>query len=252
MGTRKLSFRLLLALISAVVVLAVAAACSSSMPESDPAEPKPHPGFPWAVPDFAPCGEQASDMFIWSLSQKHIDLFWRQPYLRGLIVGYMRNEDGSWTNRRGLILRYRNEPRDHKHLEVSARIPDCIEGVRVQRIGGDADIHPPWEDNRLSAKARPPRTTMPECVYDNTWERRSKIFEKYKYLFLRHPNSRYYTTAYLVDEEGEWIRDESMGVITIFLHPWVDLETIPPELRIPDCIEGIPTQIAGSRYWKGI
>ena len=183
---------------------------------------------------------------MWSLAEKYGPLFGRQPFRKGHhTVGYMRNEDGSWTKRRGIILRYESEGMDQSTLPIKARIPDCTEGVRVQRIDGDTDIYPPWEADRLAAKARSPRTTMPECTYANTFERRSEIFEKYTFLFRQHPNSQYYTHAYLYNEEGEWIEDKSMGVMTIYIHPWVDLDTIPPERRIPDCIEGIPTQIVG-------
>ena len=253
MDTRKSSFRLLLALTSAVFVLLVAAACSSAR-----SEPDPH----LITPETFLCGGASTDMHIWRIRAKYDTLFQRQPLLRNITVGYMRNDDEKFTTQRGIIIRYANRPgRDQSALmPPEARIPDCIEGIPVQVIGLSQAVYPPWEKERLKSKGWPNTDPLWECTYDNTAERRKEILDKYEFLLRRYPNA-WHTKAStpIVDEDGIPVRlDEKdlvvmgakgqYGTIGLMITHWVDPDTVPPELQVPDCLEGIPMRIIVNQY----
>ena len=67
------------------------------------------------------------------------------------------------------------------------------------------------------------------------WMRR-----KYNDLLWRQPNVQDVSSGFLRDGKGGWI--ETKGII-VYVSKKVDQGTLPPEDRIPDCLEGIPVQI---------
>ena len=67
---------------------------------------------------------------------------------------------------------------------------------------------------------------------------------KYDPLFWRQPNVFGVGEGFLRDENGD--RTETVG-INIRVTKKVDQSTLPPEDRIPDCLEGVPVQIVEVR-----
>ena len=68
-----------------------------------------------------------------------------------------------------------------------------------------------------------------------------KIRVKYDPLFWRQPNVTGVGEGYF-REDGEWT--ETSGIIvSVAVGKKVDQSTLPPEDRIPDCLEGVPVQI---------
>ena len=136
MDTRKSSFKLLLALTCAVAILLLVVACASARSEPDPR---------LITPETFLCGGASTDMHIWRIRAKYDTLFQRQPLLRNITVGYMRNDDEEFTTQRGIIIRYNNRPgRDQSApMPPEARIPDCIEGIPVQVISVLQAVYPP-------------------------------------------------------------------------------------------------------------
>ncbi len=82
--------------------------------------------------------------------------------------------------------------------------------------------------------------TLPECTSNNTQERRDEVLSKYESLILRQPNWHAYGAGHFMDKNGEWL---DISGIAVTVYPMVDQSTLPPEDRIPDCLEGIPVQI---------
>ena len=66
------------------------------------------------------------------------------------------------------------------------------------------------------------------------------VVEKYLPLFKRFPHSYLIGRGLLRDEDGE--RTDEVG-IKITVEKLVDQSTLPPEDRVPDCLEGVPVQI---------
>ena len=71
-------------------------------------------------------------------------------------------------------------------------------------------------------------------------ERARAIRHKYEDLFWRQPNVHGVGIGILEDESGEGT--EQVGFV-ITVTEKVDQNTLPPEDRIPDCLEGVPVQI---------
>ena len=83
-------------------------------------------------------------------------------------------------------------------------------------------------------------TTEDTNYLDFTDERIHEVRLKYDPLFWRQPNVFSVSEGYFKDENGE--RTEEVGIV-IRVDKKVDQSTLPPEDRIPDCLEGIPVQI---------
>ena len=74
---------------------------------------------------------------------------------------------------------------------------------------------------------------------DDREERMTKVRLKYTPLFKRQPNVHGWGVVSLRDENGN--RTETRG-IEIRVTEKVGQSTLPPEDRIPDCLEGVPVQ----------
>ena len=70
--------------------------------------------------------------------------------------------------------------------------------------------------------------------------RRLEVRLKYDPLFRRQPSYHGHGLGNLRDENGE--KTETRGII-IRVDEKVDQSTLPPEDRIPDCLEGVPVQV---------
>ena len=82
--------------------------------------------------------------------------------------------------------------------------------------------------------------TTPESLQDDV-ERARAIRHKYEDLFWRQPNVWGVGIGEFRDENGEWAGGPWAFAISVTEK--VDQNTLPPEDRIPDCLEGVPVQI---------
>ena len=74
----------------------------------------------------------------------------------------------------------------------------------------------------------------------NTRERRHEVRLKYDPLFWRQPNVFGVGEGIFTDEHGGLLKTRG---IVVSVTRKVDQSTLPPEDRIPDCLEGIPVQV---------
>ena len=74
----------------------------------------------------------------------------------------------------------------------------------------------------------------------NTPERRHEVRLKYDPLFWRQPNVHGVGEGSFGDGFGGFLKTKG---IVISVTRKVDQSTLPPEDRIPDCLEGIPVQV---------
>ena len=66
-----------------------------------------------------------------AIRDKYEDLFWRQPYVHGTGIGYIRDASGEPTDRVGFVISVSIKV-DQDTLPPGDRIPDSLEGVPVQ------------------------------------------------------------------------------------------------------------------------
>ena len=105
--------------------------------------------------------------------------------------------------------------------------------------GGGAAEFRDFEKEPCEASLSPKEgnmTTTPE----NTAERIHEVRLKYDLLFKRQPNVAAINEGFIMDENGSFT--ETVGIV-IDVSEKVDQSTLPPEDRIPDCLEGVPVQI---------
>ena len=77
-------------------------------------------------------------------------------------------------------------------------------------------------------------------IYAQDVERARAIRHKYDDLFWRQPNVNGVGIGIIETENGEYT-DRAGFIIDVTKK--VDQSTLPPEDRIPDCLEGVPVQI---------
>lgn len=75
---------------------------------------------------------------------------------------------------------------------------------------------------------------------ENTDEYIHQVRLKYDDLFSRQPNVHGVGEGFFRVGPGEWT--ETVG-INVYVTKKVDQNTLPPEDRIPDCLEGVPVNI---------
>ena len=80
---------------------------------------------------------------------------------------------------------------------------------------------------------------MTELTDDEMIQRINVVREKYGALIRRQPGWWGLGTGNLVDAVGE--RTGPLGII-ISVEKILDQSTLPPEDRIPDCLDGVPVQ----------
>ena len=99
----------------------------------------------------------------------------------------------------------------------------------------------PWPLHPCGIDALAKEKNMTELSEREFLEERIKaVREKYKALIRRQPTWHGTGTQNLRDANGE--RTGPLGII-IRVDKKVDQNTLPPEDRIPDCLDGIPVQI---------
>lgn len=144
MDTRKLSFRLLLALTGTVFVLLTLAACSSATPTPEPTatmEPTPEPtpaatptpaptpaATPTPTPDVYACEHDNTEERRRSVQNKYQELIKSQPFL--VSYGEGRFVTGPRTTKVGIAVTV-NIAVPNDLLPPDLRIPECLEGIPV-------------------------------------------------------------------------------------------------------------------------
>ena len=102
---------------------------------------------------------------------------------------------------------------------------------------GDGAYKNPCGTNSLAEEGNIAMTTESQ---DDRRERIHKVRLKYDPLFWRQPNVFGVGEGLFRDENGELTG--GVGIV-IRVDKKVDQSTLPPEDRIPDCLEGVPVQI---------
>ena len=186
---------------------------------------------------------------------EHKELFWRQPNVYDVSTGFLRDENGEWTDEWGITV-WVTEKVEQNTLPLEDRIPVTIKSVRPEgnfpiQLEGDVPIHiveaepPPkvapstCDYSMCRANSQKGETTM-NTTNRNTRERRHEVRLKYDPLFWRQPNVFAVGEGIFTDEEGGLLK---ISGIVVHVTRKVDQSTLPPEDRIPDCLEGIPVQI---------
>ncbi len=172
---------------------------------------------------------------------EHRALFWRQPNVHDVSESFLRDENGEWTNQWGITV-WVTEKVDQNTLPAEGRIPDLLDDVRIQITQAAPPSEVPVSSCDYSmcrANSQEGETTM-NTTNPNTPERRHEVRLKYDPLFWRQPNVWAVGEGFLADEHGGWL--DTKG-INIRVTRKVDQSTLPPEDRIPDCLEGIPVKI---------
>ena len=172
-------------------------------------------------------------------------LFWRQPNVHEVSKGFLRDGKGGWTDTWGISV-WVTEKVDQSALSPGDRIPDHIEGVPVQITDEDPLPRAPesacnYDTCITNSSER--EENMAETSTDITPERMERIHKvrlKYDPLFWRQPNVFGVGEGFLRDGRGGWL--ETVG-INVKVTKRVDQSILPPEDRIPDCLEGVPVKI---------
>ena len=172
---------------------------------------------------------------------KYESLFWRQPNVYDVSKGFLRDGKGGWTKTVGITV-WVTKKVDQGTLPPEDRISDSLENVSIQIV----------DEEPL------PRATETSCDYSMcrvllqkaegstadpirlTSEYRHEVRLKYDPLFWRQPYVRGVSEGRLKDGRGGWLRTRGINVIVTTK---VNQSTLPPEDRIPDCLEGIPVKI---------
>ena len=107
--------------------------------------------------------------------------------------------------------------------------------------GGSAAEFRDFEEEPCEASLSPKEGNM-TTETESPDERRERIHEvrgRYDPLFRRQPNVDLISEGFIKDENGGYT--ETVGIL-IHVTEKVDQSTLPPEDRIPDCLEGVPVQ----------
>ena len=168
---------------------------------------------------------------------RYRELFWRQPNVYDVHSGFLRDEKGGWTDEWGVTV-WVTRKVDQNTLPPEDRIPDTLDDVPIQVV----EMDPPTgaSESRCNiflcgskyVEGEPKNRTM------NTAYRRDKVRSRYEPLFWRQPNAFAVGISRLVENRK---RTNTEGIV-IRLTRRVDQNRLPPEDRIPDCLEGVPIQ----------
>ena len=168
-------------------------------------------------------------------------LFWRQPNVYDVSDGFLRDGKGGWTDMWGITV-WVTEKVDQSTLPHENQIPDSLNDVQIQIV----QAKPLPQLNETSCdysmcgmNLEEGRETIANTT-ENTSERRHEVRLKYDPLFWRQPYVRGVSEGRLKDGRGGWLRTRGINVIVTTK---VNQSTLPPEDRIPDCLEGIPVKI---------
>ncbi len=87
---------------------------------------------------------------------------------------------------------------------------------------------------------------MPQISDDEMMQRIDTVRDKYRDLFHRQPGLTGIGAGITLDSDGD--AAGPLGII-IWTRKLIDQSALPPEDRIPDCLDGIPVQFIEGQ-WK--
>ncbi len=172
---------------------------------------------------------------------KFAPLFWRQPNTYDVSEEFLRDAKGGRTDEWGIII-WVTEKVDQSTLPHDDRIPGYLDGVPIQIEVAKAAAIPNASSCDYSTCANNWKKGE-ESMTNPSQDRLDRIHEirlKYDPLFWRQPTVHGVGEGQFKNENGQWI--ETIGIVVSVTNK-VDQSTLPPEDRIPDCLEGIPVQV---------
>ena len=157
----------------------------------------------------------------------------------------MRDGKGGWTDEWGVIVSV-TEKVEQDTLPLEDRIPSVL-----RNPGGPGEVPIQILEIETLSEAPESNCNISMCgvtlVDDgeiietiNTQDWRKQVRHKYQPLFWRQPNGHMVVSWRLRDEEGE---ATNVWSITVFVTKRVHPSSVPPEDRLPECLEGIPIQV---------
>ena len=182
---------------------------------------------------------------------KYEDLFWRQPNVYDVSMGQLRDNQGELTQTWGITV-WVTEKVDQNTLPPEDRIPDILDDIQIRILETEPPPEVPESNcdySKCGVKLEKGEESMTNPNANQREEQREtkistavmiKVQEKYKPLFMRQPNVYQTGVGYFMDANGEFI--DTWGIVVVVTKK-VDQSTLPPEDRIPDCLEGVPVQI---------
>ena len=150
------------------------------------------------------------------------------------------NEANVWTGERRTCVR-------QAVLERRAFGPVlavCLAALLLGACGGnDYREAPevPWEEQVQLWEECMTDPLVSDLPDDEFFEHVRRTLKKYRARIKRQPNQYGSSAGFLRDENGEWTRDWT-GIF-IEVTEKVDQASLPPEDRLPDCLEGVPVQV---------
>ena len=170
---------------------------------------------------------------------KYDSLFWRQPNVYDASTGFLRDGRGGWTDTWGITV-WVTKKVDQSTLPLEDRIPDYLDNVPIRIAEAQPLPEVPESSCDISlcgvklGEGEGKRSTV------NTPDCRRQARHKYDPLFWRQPNVNSVGIGRIRDENGEVTNKWG---ISVFVSKKMDQSTLPPEDRLPDCLEGIPIQV---------
>ena len=230
MDTRKLSFRLLLALTGTVFV-SLLALSSCVIPDPTP------------TPPYMACERYNSRDGAREVWLEHRERLFVESGAYAVNLNNLWDENGQWIEGTfGIVLRRMMNDLSYYRGDEETTL-ECLEGIPVQTVYDSLFQEPDEEPRRANTY------TLPECTSNNTPERREEIYQKYESRLRSYPNVQFPVGPRSFWDENMQPIGKGVAGITMMVYPWVDPDTLPPEDRIPDCLEGIPIQILeGSKF----
>ena len=215
MTNRRTLFKLTLFLACAAVILWLGVGCGEEID-----------------PDYQ-CGEESVKLTrrTHDVLVKYYPLIMRLPHNPDPEPEFLRDENGDMTDTWGIVILTDGEL-DQYALNAEDRIPDSLEGVPVQilprEIGDKArPWWPGWEPDHVSSP------------HGHYWR---DVFKKNRDLLQRYP---FYTglTSSFTFLRNDPNNSDAIIWIVVTVTEIVDPSTLPPEDRIPDCLEDVPVKI---------
>ena len=188
---------------------------------------------------------------------RYQSLLWRQPNVYDVIQGFFRDDEGRWTGMWGITV-WVTERVDQNALPTEDRLPDYLEGVRIRIVEAKPELERTESSCDYSmcgvnlekgevSMTNPNENTLEERARRQALEQ--KVRDRYEPLFWRQPNVHSTSIGLFLDENDE--RTGHSGIIVSVTRK-VDQSTLPPEDRIPDCLEGIPVHIEEREPFMGV
>ncbi len=188
---------------------------------------------------------------------KYEDLFWRQPNVYDVSIGQLLDDQGEVTKTWAITV-WVTEKVEQATLPPEDRIPDILDTIRIRILDTDQPPRVPdigcdysrcgvnQEKGGENMTNPDPNTRIdPAELARRQGPSEYRVRKKYEPLFMRQPNVWNIGEGLFTDEN-----DENTGEsgIVVFVTKKVDQSTLPPEDRIPDCLEGVPVQVK-EQFW---